>query len=150
MQRQSGFTLIELMVTVAVVAILASIALPSYTSYITRSKLTEATSSLLSMRVKMEQFYQDKLTYAGACLPGTTASPPTLKYFTITCPVASPSAYTIQAAGGAGGDQTMAGITFTINEANTRATTVASGSKMDKAGYTGNAGCWVSKSGGVC
>jgi type IV pilus assembly protein PilE len=149
MQRQSGITLIELMVAIAIVAVLASIAIPSYTSYVTRSKLTEATSSLLAMRVKLEQFYQDKLTYAGACLPGTIATPPTLKYFTITCPVASASAYTIQAAGGTAGDNTMAGITFTIDQANTRATTVTAGSTMDQAGYTG-AACWVSKAGGVC
>jgi type IV pilus assembly protein PilE len=149
MQRHSGFTLIELMFTVAVVAILASIAIPSYTSYITRSKLTEATSALLAQRVKMEQFYQDKLTYAGACLPGTAATPPTLKYFTITCPVASPTAYTLQAAGGTASDNTMEGIIFTIDQANTRATTVTPASKMADAGYIG-AACWVTKSGGVC
>src|SRR5258708_25584757 len=74
MQRQSGFTLIELMVTVAIVAILAGIAIPSYTSYITRSKLLEATSNLLGMRTKLELYFQDNRTYAGAC-PPLTAPP---------------------------------------------------------------------------
>jgi len=147
MQRQSGFTLIELMVTVAIVAILAGIAMPSYTSYVTRSKITEATSSLLAMRVKMEQFYQDKLTYAGACTAGTVAPLPSgLKYFTITCPVRSASAYTVQA----DGIDSMAGIIFTIDQANTRATTVTPGSAMAGHGYVDNAACWVSKPGGVC
>jgi type IV pilus assembly protein PilE len=151
MQRQSGFTLIELMVTVAVVAILAAIALPSYTSYVTRSKLTEATTNLLTMRVKMEQYYQDKLTYTGACAAGTVAPlPAALKYFTITCPVLNATAYTIQADGGNGGEQTMAGISFTIDQTNARATTVTLGSPMSQAGYSGNAGCWVSKAGGIC
>jgi type IV pilus assembly protein PilE len=89
MQRKSGFTLIEVMVVVAIVAILASIAIPSYTNYIMRSKITEATSNLLAMRTKIEQYYQDTRSYAPAtgtlpCNPGTVAPLPTgLKYFTI-------------------------------------------------------------------
>jgi hypothetical protein len=44
----------------------------------------------------------------------------------------------------------MAGIVFTINEANVRATTVTSGSTMGNAGYADNATCWVQRKGGVC
>src|SRR5438445_5339063 len=120
MQRQSGFTLIELMVTVAIIAILAGIAVPSYTSYIVRGKLTEAHSNLLAMRTKMELYFQDNRSYVGACAPGTVAplapgTPPgTLKYFTISCPPANLTAttYLVQADGFAGTD--LEGLTMTI------------------------------------
>ena len=59
MRSATGFTLIEVMITVAIVAILAAVAIPSYTSYITRSKIQEATTTLLAMRTKMEQYFQD-------------------------------------------------------------------------------------------
>jgi type IV pilus assembly protein PilE len=147
MQHTRGFTLIELMIAVAVIAILASIALPSYTDYMRRSKLAEATSSLLSMRPKLEQFYQDQRTFAGACAAGTVAPKPTgLKYFTIDCPTLTPTQYTVTATG----INDMAGIVFTINEANTRATTVTAGTPMANAGYIDNATCWVQKKGGIC
>jgi type IV pilus assembly protein PilE len=147
MRRVKGFTLIELMIAVAVVAILASIALPSYTDYMRRSKISEATAALLSMRTKLEQFYQDQRTFAGACVNGTVAPlPPGLKYFTVACPTLTPTQYTVTATG----INDMAGIVFTINEANTRATTVTAGSAMANAGYTDNATCWVQKKGGLC
>jgi len=155
MQRQSGFTLIELMVTVAIVAILAGIAIPSYTSYITRSKLLEATSNLLGMRTKMELYFQDNRSFVGACAPGTVAPLPapavagqpagTLKYFTISCPTLTdgpPQAYTIRADGN---DPSVAGLTLTINQANVRTTVSV------PAGWTMPSGnCWVSKKGGDC
>ena len=72
MRNMSGFTLIELMIAVVVVAILTAIALPSYQEYVTRGKITEATSNLADMRVKLEQFFQDNRTYVGACAAGPT------------------------------------------------------------------------------
>jgi type IV pilus assembly protein PilE len=157
MQRRSGFTLIEVMVTVAIVAILAAVALPMYNDYVRRGKIAEATSALLALKTKMEQFYLDNRSYkpGGAivdpCQPTSAVPLPPLKYFTPSCPVLSDTTYTIQAAGGvAGGDQTLAGITFTIDQSNNRATTVTSGSAMANAGYIGNLNCWVSKKGGVC
>src|SRR2546425_8114960 len=69
MQRPTGFTLIELMVAVAIVAILAAVALPNYTDYVRRGKIQEATSALLAMRVKTEQYFQDNRQYpTGGCV----------------------------------------------------------------------------------
>ncbi len=64
MNLQKGFTLIELLVVVAIIAILASVAMPLYTDYVIRSKTSEATSTLATMRVQMEQSFQDNRTYA--------------------------------------------------------------------------------------
>ncbi|HUL91488.1 MAG TPA: type IV pilin protein [Burkholderiales bacterium] len=155
MQRHSGFTLIELMVTIAIVAILAAVAIPNYTDYLRRGKLVEGTSALLAMRTKMELYFQDNRTYVGACAAGTVAPLPSnpgspagvLKYFQVTCPVLTATTYTIQAAGGAPGtDGTLGGLTYTIDQANARTTTVT-GDPVYSAGYRGNPNCWVAKKG---
>lgn len=152
MQRRNGFTIIEMMVTVAMVAILAAIAIPNYTDYVRRGKLQEATSTLLAMRTKMEQFYQDNRSYnpGGAivapCQPGSTIPLPQLKYFTINCGTPTATTYTITADAA---DSGVTGIHFTIDQANNRVTTVDSGSTMANAGYNANANCWVSKKGGA-
>ena len=144
--RRSGFTLIELMIVVAIVAILAAVALPAYNDYVRRSKLAEAHAALSDLRVKMEQWFQDSRTYqnAGGTACGVAMS--TAKFFAITCTAPTATTYTITAAGQAD----IAGINFTINESNVKATTVTGGSAMATAGYTGNAACWVTRKGGLC
>ena len=54
MKKQSGFTLIELMIVVAIVAILAAIALPAYQNYVTKTKWAELATSLGSMKTDAE------------------------------------------------------------------------------------------------
>ena len=76
MRASRGFTLIELMIVVGIIAILAAIAIPSYSEYVRRSRITEAVSALSGMRVQMEQYFQDNRTYAGACASGTVATLP--------------------------------------------------------------------------
>ncbi len=70
--RSSGFTLVELMVVVAVLGILASIALPSYKSYITKSRAQAATSDLVGMALALENTFQKTLSYPGAYASETT------------------------------------------------------------------------------
>lgn len=149
MRITRGFTIIEVMIVVAIVAILASVAIPSYTDYVTRSKITEATSTLLAQRVKLEQFFQDNRTYAaGPCAP-TGANATQIKYFDFSCDgTPDTGTFKIQAVGKAGTD--LAGIAFTVNESNVRTTVVTSGSTIANKGYTGNTACWVTKKGGVC
>jgi type IV pilus assembly protein PilE len=57
MHTSKGFTLIELMITVAIVGILASIALPSYTRYVQRANRADARNTLLAAAQRMEQNY---------------------------------------------------------------------------------------------
>ncbi len=149
MKQTHGFTLIELLIVIAIVGILASIALPAYTDYVTRGKIAEATSTLADMRVRLEQYFQDNRTYVGACVAGTAAPLPTgLKYFTVTCPTLTATAFETRATGVAA--QGMDGFVYTVDQGNTKATTITAGSAAATAGWTGNASCWVTKKGGVC
>lgn len=62
--KQQGFTLIELMMTVAILGILSAIAIPSYMSYVTKSKRTEAKTELLRVAQLQESHYVQNLSYA--------------------------------------------------------------------------------------
>jgi type IV pilus assembly protein PilE len=61
--RQRGFTLIELMITVAVVGILAAIAYPSYAEYVARGSRSQATADLMAAQQWMERFYTENYRY---------------------------------------------------------------------------------------
>ena len=152
MRLASGFTLIELLITVVIIGILASIALPSYNSYITRSKMTEAHQMLSDLRVKMEQRFQDARSYVGGPCAPTGAAATQVKYFDFSCSVAPTGmpnpVFTLRAAGRAGSD--LEGIAFTVDQDNARATVVTGGSKMADNGFASNATCWTMKKGGQC
>lgn len=62
-EKQRGVSLLELMIVVVIVAILSSIAYPSYTRYIVNSKRTAATSALLQIADRQQQFYMDNKSY---------------------------------------------------------------------------------------
>jgi len=147
MTRSRGFTLIELMIAVAIVAILAAIAIPSYSEYIRRSRITEAISALSGMRVKMEQFFQDNRTYVGACgAAGSSVAPaPTSPNFNYACTITPgpPSTYTITATGKA--NTAVDGFVYSLDDANTRTTVMNSPST-----WTANGSCWVLKKDGSC
>lgn len=68
LSKERGFTLIELMITVAIVAILAAIAYPSYTKYVQRGYRSEGLAMLNDAVARTERFYAQNNTYAGATL----------------------------------------------------------------------------------
>ena len=61
--QQRGFTLVEMVIVIAMVAILAAIALPNYTNQILKTKIKAAESDLISLSLAMENYYQLKLAY---------------------------------------------------------------------------------------
>ncbi|MBB1059135.1 pilin [Marilutibacter spongiae] len=60
MKKQQGFTLIELMIVVAIIAILAAIALPAYQDYVARSQVSEAMSLTSGTKVAVAEYYADR------------------------------------------------------------------------------------------
>lgn len=143
MKTQLGFTLIELMIAVAVVGILTMIALPSYTKYVVRGKVPDATANLATKRVQMEQFFMDNRSYLGA--PACTADSSSSKNFDFSCPVLTATTYTLQAAG----KGTVAGFTYTVDQANAKTSAFASPAPSGWVAATPN-NCWVTNVGGVC
>jgi len=65
-----GFTLIELMIALVIVAILAGLALPAYQDSVIKSRRSEAKAALLDLQNRMERFFIDKNTYNNACITG--------------------------------------------------------------------------------
>lgn len=142
MQSIRGFSLIELMIVVAIVGILAAIGMPAYSDYVTRGKLAEAYTTLASQRVKMEQYYQDRRTYTGACANGTVAPLPVeTPYFTYSCTI-DDQTYTLTATGRSGGG--LGDFVFTVDQNNSRATTSV------PSGWTSSTTCWVRRKDGAC
>ena len=79
MNRHKGFTLIELMVTVAMVAILASIAIPSYRQYAIRNAESQAQAKMKQLEIELNRWRATALTYKGF-LPKKIASDGTVSY----------------------------------------------------------------------
>jgi len=138
----SGFTLIELMFAVAIVAILATISLGAYGSYIRSSKISESFAMLGDYRLKMEQFKQDNRSYAdplNANLCGV-ALPTSNKYFDFGCAIAASGAqFTATASNKAGvGMGAAADYSYNIDQAGAQ-NTVRFG------GAAGPNGIWKNK-----
>lgn len=138
-----GFTLIELMITVAIVSILAGLAYPAYSDYVLRGRLVDATNTLSATRARMEQYFQDNRVYTAV----GTFTPPcatvqTVGTFSVSCTgtgsALGATTYTIVASGSGATN----GFVFTVDQDNTRRTTGV------KSGWgTVPYNCWITKKG---
>jgi type IV pilus assembly protein PilE len=127
-RHHNGFTLIELMITVAVVAILAAVAYPSYLNSVRKSHRADAKTALTTAAQQMERYMTENGKYSGATAGtssgNTFSSTSENGYYTLGFAAGSPTAttFTIQATPTGSQAADSCG-TFTIDEMGTRSVT---------------------------
>jgi type IV pilus assembly protein PilE len=134
-RRETGFTLIEILIAIAVVAILTAVAVPAYSSYMLRGRLTEAFTALSATQPKAEEFWSNNRTYVGLPLPASGAN-----FDYSLDATTSASSYIVIATG----KNAAANFIFTIDQNGNRATTRV------PTGWTSSTSCWVDRKGGLC
>lgn len=141
-ESQGGFTLIEVMITVAIVAILAAVALPSYRDYILRGQLVDATNLLAAGQANMERYFQDNRKYSsvsGSINPPCAA---TQGAFTQSCSTLTDTAFVLTAQGSG----PTSAFRYTIDQQGSRTTVIAAGAPWPAGTYL----CWIMKKGQSC
>jgi type IV pilus assembly protein PilE len=142
-RRQAlGFTALELLAVVTIIGILASLVVPSYGAYLSRSRILDAAMRLSDHRAKMEAYFLDRRTFvdgAGSC---GVAVPPVASgdVFDVAC-VATTSTYRVTATGRAAG---MVGFAYAVDEIGARTTLAVPG------GWTRTPDCWTVRPDGSC
>lgn len=128
--KKRGFTLIELVITMAIIAVLASIAVPSYQDSVRKSRRKDAEAALMNLQIQQEKWRANNPAYTTFITDLRTTVPSNvLAYYQVTIPNVSVSAttYTIQAAAIAGKSQVkdvgggVSCATLTVDQSGTRA-----------------------------
>lgn len=134
--KQSGFTLIELMITVVIIGILASIAYPSYSQYVIQARRAEAQSEMLKIQLGLEKWRANNNSYSSTLSNAGFTDTNTYYNYAITGAAAgsapTASLYVIRA--------TAQGVQSTGDSACTPLT-------LNQSGAKGPSGCWKGNSG---
>jgi len=129
--QTAGFTLIELMIVVTVLAILGAIAYPNYRNYVIRSARSEAKAALVTLAAKQEQYFQNNKSYTSTLSDLKMNALTENGKYLVSIPAANNNSYTLQAVPQGGQAQDTECANFTLDS---RGTKGASGPK--------GAECW--------
>lgn len=133
MKANKGFTLVEIMIVVALIGLLTAIAIPYYQEHAQKGKIADATASLVEMRIRMEQHYQDNRSFSAGVIPALPVS----NDFDFAYAVLGTNTYQITATGKGG----MSGFAYSIDQSNLRTSTAW--------GAMGGT-CWIIRRGQSC
>ena len=137
-----GFSLIELMIALAIAAIIAAMAIPGYRDHMLRAHIPEATSTLSALAMRLEQHYQDNQAYSNA--NGCAITMPTDDFFTFECAANdSGQSFLLTASGKSTG--AMADFVFTLDQ-NGNAMTTQLPAAWGRAPFN----CWINKRRSTC
>jgi type IV pilus assembly protein PilE len=153
-RNTGGFSMIEILIAVAIISILTAVAVPAYGTYVQRTRLTEAFTGLAGVGPTAEQYWSNNRTFADITTDTTTGStttttvndslatrlPPETDNFRYTVSNLSATTYTVTATG----KGPAADFKFTVDQSGTRATTQV------PTGWTASTSCWVDRKEGLC
>ncbi|KJK03477.1 pilus assembly protein PilE [Pseudomonas sp. 21] len=123
-RRGRGFTLIELMITVVIVAILAAIAFPSYQRYVLRSHRVEAQAVLSEAAARQERYYSQNNAYAStAAALNMTSNVNALQYYSLAISNVTATTYTLTATATGGQAKDGPCLSLSLDQAGTRSNT---------------------------
>lgn len=106
--KTNGFTLIEVMIVVAIIGILAALAYPAYQSHMKKTRRADAQGALMGFANAMERYYTENGVYTGAAAGGSDTGAPTVfptqapvdgsnKFYDLTIAAATDTTYTLRA-----------------------------------------------------